>query len=277
MIALVILSLIPVGRTLFFGDENRLRNQIGLSIIFIITFMILGWLSYSIGPIVGAALTFCDAAITAYFTVLLGWNVGKSVSERVKATKNQWIIFIIFAIVNFMVFGAAFMFLGLGALPIEQMIVLLMFPLGILLLPILTVVFRDKEVGPEQTGIMTLILFVFGLYYTYRLISITGSEWILTDIVLQLVLLVYGLASTVAKVNESVNVKPIMTITLVLFVILSRVGSYINKILAEATMWGPIVQVGITSFTILNLAIIGFIVPVYWMWKRKQTVDESIS
>jgi hypothetical protein len=277
MIALVILSLIPVGRTLFFGDENRLRNQIGLSIIFIITFMILGWLSYSIGPIVGAALTFCDAVITAYFTVLLGWNVGKSVSERVKATKNQWIIFIIFAIVNFMVFGAAFMFLGLGALPIEQMIVLLMFPLGILLLPILTVVFRDKEMGPEQTGIMTLILFVFGLYYTYRLISITGSEWILTDIVLQLVLLVYGLASTVAKVNESVNVKPIMTITLVLFVILSRVGSYINKILAEATMWGPIVQVGITSFTILNLAIIGFIVPVYWMWKRKQTVDESIS
>ena len=276
MITLVIISLISRGRDFFFGEQNRFRNQFALSIIFIAVFMVLGWLSYAAGPIVGAALTFCDAIITAYFTVLLGWNISKSVSQKAgESAKMQWTIFLVFAILNFMMFGAAFMFLGLAALPIEQMIVLLMFPLGILLLPILTIVLRNKEIGPDQTSILTLILFAFGLYYTYRLISITGTEWVLSDITIQMILLVYGLASTVAKVNESINVKPTMAITLVLFVILSRVGSYINRLLAESTMWGPIVQVGITSFTILNLAVLGFIVPLYWMWMKKKNVESE--
>ena len=58
IMTLVILSMIPRGRQLFFEGESQLRNQIILSIIFIAIFMMLGGISAALGPTVGAALAF---------------------------------------------------------------------------------------------------------------------------------------------------------------------------------------------------------------------------
>jgi hypothetical protein len=272
MIALVVLSLVPAGRALFFGEKGVLRNQVLLSVVFIVVFMALGWLSALAGPYVGAALAFGDSLITAYFTVLLGWNIGKTFAKKTgNKPKVNWLLFVLFLVMDIMVFGGVYMYMNLGTLPFDQQIVLLMFPLLIVVLPLVAVLFRDRESGPEQTTIMALVLFILGLYYTYRLISISDPSFTLVDIVMQLVLLIYGLSSTVAKVGEDVDLKPMTAITVVLLVILARVGSQVNRVLAAATMWGNIVQIGITSFTILNLAVLGLLVPAYWMWKRRSS------
>jgi hypothetical protein len=277
ILALVVLSVVPIGRHLFFDDKRQLRNQILLSVTFILVFMVLGGISAAAGPIVGAGLAFGDSLVTAYFTVLLGWNIGKSLSEKLGNTiMVNWSLFILFLLLDIMVFGGGYMFLGLATLPFEQQIVLLMFPLVIIALPIITIIMRNKTNGPEQSTVMGLILFGLGIYYTFRLISITEPQFTLLDLALQLVLLVYGLSSTTAKVHEDINLKPLTAITVLLLVILARVGSQVNRLLAAATGWGNAVQVGITSFTILNLAILGLLVPVYWMWRARKHESYSV-
>lgn len=274
VITLIIMSLVPKGRTIFFEDKNQLRNQLLLCIVFVALFMALGFLSALVGPYVGAALTFGDASITAYFTVLLGWNVGNYISAKVaNRPKMNWTVFLVFLVIGIMAFGGAFMFLGLATLPFSQQIVLLVFPLLLVMLPILTIFLRDREAGPDQTTIMAVILFAFGLYYTFRLVNILDPQWTQLDILIQVALLIYGLSTTVAKVEESVGPNPTISLSLVLFVILSRVGSQVNRLLANAAGFGDIVHLGVTSFAILLLSVLGLLVPVYWMRRRKALSD----
>ncbi len=276
IMALVILSLIPIGRELFFEGANQLRNQIILSVGFILVFMALGGISAILGPVVGAALAFGDALVTAYFTVLLGWNIGKTLSEKLGNKMNiNWMLFVLFLVVDVMIFGGAYMFLGISLLPFEQQIVLLMFPLVIVLLPLFTIIFKDGQKGPNQSTIMGCVLFILGIYYTFRLISISNPQFTLIDIVVQAVLLIYGLSSTTAKVHEDISLRPLTAITVLLLVILARVGSQVNRLLAAAAGWGNAVQVGITSFTILNLSVLGLLVPLYWMWYAKKKASYS--
>ncbi len=279
VIALVIFSLIPVGRKLFFSDGKKsLGYQLALCIIFILIFMILGPITALAGPFVGVPLTFGDALITSYFAVLLGWNIGKSISAKLGEKKTlHWVFFVLFWIIDFMIFGAIVIFLNLFSLPFEQQIVMLVFPLGIAILPILTVLFRNNEKGPNQTTLLTFIIFIYGIYYTYRLVSITEPQWAISDVVLQLALLIYGLSTTISKIHDSVGETPTIAVTVVLLIILSRVGSQVSRLLAASIGLGPIVQVGITSFTIFLLAILGLIVPVYWMWQRKKNPEQVLS
>jgi hypothetical protein len=233
--------------------------------------MVLGPVTALAGPYVGVPLAFGDALITAYFAVLLGWNVGKSVSAKLGDKKKlHWIFFVLFWIIDFMIFGALFFVLGLSALPFDQQIVMLVFPLGIALLPILTILFRNEDGIPAQTTLLTLVIFIYGIYHTYRLVSLTEPQWALSDIILNLALLIYGLSTTISKVHESVGEKPTMAVTVILLVILSRVGSQVSKLLATTVGLQTLVQVGIASFTILLIAVLGLLVPVYWMWQRKK-------
>ncbi len=271
LMTLVILSLIPRTRNMFFEGPRKLQYQILLSIVFVAIFMLLGGLSAIAGPYVGAALAFGDALVTAFFTVLLGWNVGRGIMERLDGkTKIKWILFFVFLVVDIMIFGAGYMYLGLATLPFEQQIVMLLFPLCAVILPIMTIMLREDNKGPEQTSILTLFLFGMGLYYTVRLVSIADPQWTLVDILIQSVLLIYGLSSTTVKVHEDTTLRPMTAITVLLLVILARVGAQVNRLLAAAVGFGNIVQIGIVSFTIMNLAILGLLVPVYWMYRYKK-------
>ncbi|TFG14289.1 DUF2975 domain-containing protein [Candidatus Thorarchaeota archaeon] len=270
VMALVVLSLNEQGRTLFFEGNHSLRNQIGLNIVFIAIFMALGGASAAAGPVVGAALAFADASITAYFAILLGWNLSKSISSRFLNKKSLRLAsFLLFLIVNVLVFGGVYMYLNLEALSFEQQIVLLMFPLGMVILPTLTIILRDKEKGPDLTSFMILVVFAFGIYYTLRLINLNNPQWTLADLIIQSVLLIYGLSTTTAKVHEEMDLQPMKAITVILLIILARVGSQVNRLLAAASGFGNIVQYGITSFTVLNLAVFALLLPAYWMWKSQ--------
>jgi len=277
VIALVILSLVPQGRNLFFsGTRKSLGYQAALCLALIILFMALGPIAALAGPFVGVPLTFGDAIITAYFVVLLGWNVGKSVSTKLGEKKSlHWLFFMIFWIIDFIIFGALFFVLGLSTLPFDQQIVLLVFPLGIGLLPILTIIFKDERGIPAQTTLLTLIVFVYGLYHTYRLVTLVEPQWAITDVIIQLALLIYGLSTTISKIHESIGERPTMAVTIILLVILSRVGSQVSRLLAATVGLQELVQVGLTSFTILFLAVLGLLVPVYWMRNfRTQNTQE---
>ncbi|MBD3405523.1 MAG: hypothetical protein GF411_05230 [Candidatus Lokiarchaeota archaeon] len=270
IILLIIFSLVAKGQHLFFNGPNAFRNQVLLSFVVIALFMVLGPITAILGPPVGVSLSFGDALITGYFTVLLGWNIGKSIRNKIESRPSiNWVVFFFFLIIGIISFGGAYTLLGLESLPFEQQMILLMFPLGMILLPVVTILFRDKTKGPEQSSFMVLVLFCIGLFYTFRLVNISNPQWTLFDILVQSILLFYGLSSTVAKVHENESLRPLTAITVVLLVILSRVGSQVNRLLAAATGWGDIVQVGITSFTIVNLSVLGLLVPAYWMWKRK--------
>ena len=276
IMALVIVSLVPKGREFFFEGDNQLRNQIILSIIFIAVFMALGSITAGAGAYVGVALAFGDALITAYFTVLLGWNIGKTFSAKLGNKKNMnWILFVLFLVINIMAFGGAYMYLGIALLPLEQQMVLLMFPLVIIILPLLTFVLKKGESGPDQSTIMGFVLFILGIYYTFRLVSIADPQLTLVDLGVSAVLLIYGLSSTAAKVHEDISLRPMTAITVLLLVILARVGSQVNRLLAAAIGLGNIVQIGITSMTILNLSILGLLVPVFWMWRTKNQRDDD--
>ena len=182
----------------------------------------------------------------------------------------HWAFFIIFWVVDFMIFGALYFVLGLSALPFDQQIVMLVFPLGIALLPILTILFKNKDGIPAQTTILTLVVFVYGIYHTYRLVSLVEPQWTITDVILQLGLLIYGLSTTISKIHESIGEEPTMAVTIVLLIILSRVGSQVSRLLASTVGLQSLVQVGITSFTIVLIAVLGLLVPVYWMWQSKK-------
>jgi hypothetical protein len=277
VIALVILSLVPQGRDLFFtGDRKSLGYQAALCVVFILLFMVLGPVTALAGPIVGVPLTFGDALITAYFAVLLGWNVGKSVSAKLGERKMfHWAFFVLFWIVDFMIFGALVIFLDLFSLPFDQQIVMLVFPLGVAILPILTVLFKNRDGIPAQTTLLTLVVLAYGVYHTYRLVSLVNPQWVISDVVLQLALLIYGLSTTISRVHESIGEKPTMAVTVVLLIILSRVGSQVSRLLAASVGLQSLVQIGITSFTILLLAILGLLVPAYWILKyRRRNTQE---
>ena len=62
----------------------------------------------------------------------------------------------------------------------------------------------------------------------------------------------------------------------VLLVILSRVGSQVNRLLAASVGLGDIVNIGTTSFSLMMLRVLGLVVPAYWMWKRKKAATESV-
>ncbi len=279
VIALVIFSLIPQGRALFFsGKRKSLLYQFALCLIFILIFMALGPITALAGPFVGVPLTFGDALITSYFAVLLGWNLGKSISNKIGEKKTMhWILFMLFWIIDFIIFGAIVMSLNLFSLPFEQQIVMLVFPLGIVLLPIFTIVLQRTEKSVSQTTLLTFVIFIYGLYYTYRLISLTTPLWTISDVLLQLILLTYGLSTTISKIHDSIGTTPTIAVTVVLLVILSRVGSQVSRLLAASIGLGAIVQVGITSFTILLLSVLGLIVPLYWMWQRKKNSNKTSS
>ncbi len=277
VIALIVFSLIPKGREIFFTSGRKgLGYQLVICIIFILVFMVLGPITALAGPFVGVPLTFGDALITSYFAVLLGWNLGKSISNRLDEKKTlHWAVFFLFWIIDFMFFGAVVLFLNLFSLPFEQQIVMLVFPLGIAILPILTLLFKKNEKWPNQTTLLTFIIFIYGMYYTYRLVSITEPQWAITDVALQLALLIYGLSTIISKIHDSIGETPTIAVSIVLLIILSRVGSQVSRLLAASIGLGPMVQVGILSFTILLLAILGLIVPVYWMWQRKKNPEQA--
>ena len=188
----------------------------------------------------------------------------------------HWAFFVIFWIVDFMIFGALYFILGLSTLPFDQQIVMLVFPLGIAILPILTIFFKNEEGIPAQTTLLTLVIFLYGIYHTYRLISLVEPQWAITDVILQLILLIYGLSTTISKIHESIGETPTMAVTIVLLVILSRVGSQVSRLLATSVGMQELVQVGITSFTILLIAVLGLLVPVYWMWQRRKNPDSLL-
>lgn len=247
--------------------------------------MALGPITALAGPFVGVPLTFGDALITSYFAALLGWNLGKSISTRLGEKKKiQWVFFILFWIIDFMIFGAVVFSLDLFSLPFTQQIVMLIFPLGIVILPILTILLRKDDRIPDQTTLLTLFIFIYGIYYTYRLVSLTAPQWAIADVVLQLALLVYGLSTTISKIHDSIGETPNTAVTIVLLLILSRVGSQVSRLLAAyaptevsqlfgGADMGLIVQTGILSFTILLLAVLGLIVPVYWMRQRRRNSE----
>lgn len=275
VIALVVSSLIAQGRAYFFEGTHQTRNQLLLSIIFVAVFMALGSISALAGPFVGAALAFGDALITAYFAILLGWNISKSITSRLQSRASlQWPVFLVVLIIAVMAFGGAYMYLNLGFLPFSQQIVLLVFPLVIILLPLMTILLRSKDAGLDQTPIMSIVIFGWGLYYTYRLLNISDPQWSLIDIATQTILLFYGLSTTIAKFHDTMDLQPGTTLTLVLLAILSRVGSQVNRLLAASVDLGDIVNLGTTSFTLVMLSVLGFLVPVYWMWKRRKTPSE---
>jgi hypothetical protein len=148
--------------------------------------------------------------------------------------------------------------------------VMLVFPLGITILPILTILFKNEKGVPAQTTLLTLVIFAYGIYHTYRLVSLVEPQWAISDVILQLALLIYGLSTTISRIHESIGDTPTMAVTVVLLVILSRVGSQVSRLLATSVGLQTIVQVGITSFTILLIAVLGLLVPAYWMFKRRR-------
>jgi hypothetical protein len=247
-----------------------------LCLVYILLFMALGPITALAGPFVGVPLTFGDALITAYFAVLLGWNIGKSVSAKLGERRMfHWAFFVLFWIVDFILFGALVIFLDIFSLPFDQQIVMLVFPLGVAILPILTILFKNEDGLPAQTTLLTLVVLAYGVYHTYRLVSLVEPQWTISDVILQLTLLIYGLSTTISKIHDSVGEKPTMAVTVVLLFILSRVGSQVSRLLAATVGLQSLVQVGITSFTILLLAVLGMLVPVYWIFKhRRQNTQE---
>jgi hypothetical protein len=118
-----------------------------------------------------------------------------------------------------------------------------------------------------------MVLFALGIYYTFRLASIDNPQWSVADIGILTLLLIYGLSTTVDKIHESKDITINRTISIILLVIVSRVGTQVNRLMAGIAGYGNIVLIGQTSFLILSLAVLGFLVPVYWMWNQRKSVD----
>lgn len=271
MIVLVIASIVTQARTYFFEGDHQTRNQLVLSIVFVAIFMALGGLTALAGPYVGAALAFGDALVTAYFAILLCWNINEAVTSRIgERPRTRWVLFVLSLLLGIIAFGGAFMYV-LSSLPFQQQIVLLIFPLVIILLPVFTLFLREKDSGPTLTPLMAILVFAFGLYYTFRLVNISEPSWSLIDILTQTILLFYGLSTTVAKIHGTGSLTPERTLAIVLLVILSRVGSQVNRLLAASVGLGDIVNVGTTSFSLVMLSVLGLLVPAYWMWRRRRS------
>lgn len=220
-----------------------------------------------------------------YFVPFIAWTICASlfmvvflwdISDRITlfamkfGKKMNLILFVLFFIMGFVTFGAFYMNFDFSALPFESSMILLVFPLYIILLPIVAMIMMYKRKTLKQVSFFGLLVFAVEGYYFIRfnhiLVVLGGvTDTIDTiDAVIQMFLVVYGLG-TMAYNGERLSRMLKLSLEVILLPLLwFKVSSMIVLMtVSEVTVMGYSAVAGSYLALMFGIMIIGTIYGLY--------------
>ncbi|MGQ4913925.1 MAG: hypothetical protein ACP6IU_04140 [Candidatus Asgardarchaeia archaeon] len=199
LLLLTVLMIIPVTRNALLSGR---ATDIKLLILNIISFVFAVFIPPFIFLIIYLIPFVVWTAFAALFMAMFFWDISERLSDFAseKGRTFSLITFLLFFIVGFIAFGAFYTSFDFSTIPFESTMILLVFPLFIILLPIISILVMLKGGALKQTPFYALLIFALEGYYFMRingLINLNSTTNVIDagDTIIQIFLVIYGLGS----------------------------------------------------------------------------------
>ena len=215
-------------------------------------------------------------AINAVVFSLFLKDLSTKLSENLMNNKRVFLVlYLVIWIISFGLFGYLFMTIPWMSLSLFQQMPLLVFPLFILVLPLLDLFYRSKSTTQRPISLFSLLVMGYVFYSWFRYLNWTDQAEILTisDTILDIVMITYiyfSLFKNANKIAERLNNK-ISHEQLLLLFIWSRISSMILLLTVnDYDLLGITASEGTYLITMFLLIVVGFIIGILWIRKGKR-------
>jgi hypothetical protein len=177
---------------------------------------------------------------------------------------------------SFILFGYIFITFPWMSLNLSQQMPLLLFPLFIILLPVLGFILKRKSNSRPQIPLFSLLILGYVLYIWFRYLNYSTQVEILTisdasfDIIL-ITYIYYSLFKHATKITERLNNRISYELLLFLF-IWARISSMILLLtVSEYQILGITASEGTYLITMFLIIIFGFLQGIIWLRKKEKS------
>ena len=211
--------------------------------------------------------------INAVVITLLLKDITIKASEKWQKSNKLYLAFyIIFWLISFGLFGYIFISIPWMSLSIFQQMPLLIFPLFIIILPIINLFLKSKTGIRPPITLFSILLLAYTFYTWFRYLNWTDQTELLTitDALLDIVMITYiyfSLFKNANKLAERLNNKISYEQLLLLF-IWARISSMILLLtVSDYALFGISASEGTYLITMFLLIVVGFIIGFLWIRK----------
>jgi hypothetical protein len=251
-------------------DNHTILKLVGLNILFFVLALFIPIIIFIGLYIVAYFMWYVINAIV--FTLFLK-DISSKVSEKlIKNEKVYLISQIIFWVISFGLFGFLFMSIPWMSLNIFQQMPLLIFPLFIIILPLINFILKSKTGLRPPITLFAILISAYTFYTWFRYLNWTNQTDLLTisDAILDIVMITYiyfSLFKNANKLAEKLNNKISYEQLLLLF-IWARISSMILLLtVSDYELLGISASEGTYLISMFLLIVVGFVIGFYWIRK----------
>ncbi len=258
--------------------EKAYLKLIGLNVIFF-----LGALFIPVGIFIGVYIIafFCWYSLSALFFIIFSRGISfKSMEPFNKKNKSLPILlYLIIWFIMFSLFGASFIYIPWMSLDIFKQMPLLIFPLFIIILPLLGLLLKPKSGIRVPITLFSLIISAYTFYNWIRYLSWTENSKLFTisDAVIDIMLITYAFFA-LSKNSKKISVlmkNKVSADQLLLLFIWSRISSMILLLtVSDYELFGISALEGSYLAQMFLIMVIGFIIGIFWI-RKGLVADDS--
>jgi hypothetical protein len=251
-------------------DDHAILKLVGLNILFFVLALFIPIIIFVGLYIVAYFLWYVINAIV--FTLFLK-DISSKVSEILLKNEKIYLISnIIFWFISFGLFGFLFIAIPWMSLNVFQQMPLLLFPLFIIILPLINFILKSKTGVRPPITLFAILISTYTFYTWFRYQNWTDQTDVLTitDAILDIVMITYiyfSLFKNANKLAERLN-NIISYEQLLLLFIWARISSMILLLtLSDYKLLGISASEGSYLITMFLLIVVGFILGFQWIRK----------
>ncbi len=258
------------------------KGNIYLKLLILNVIFFVGALFIPIGIFIGVYVVafFCWYSLSALFFILFLRGITLKSMKKI-SLKNGFLPILLYLIIWFLsfgLFGFAFISIPWMSFDLFKQMPLLVFPLFIIILPLLGLSLKPKSGTRVPITLFSLLIFVYTFYNWIRYLTWTENSKVFTisDAVIDIILITYAFfaMSKNAKKFSGLMKNKISADQFLLLFIWSRISSMILLLtVSDYELFGISASEGSYLATMFLIMVVGFLVGIYWIRKGLTSKD----
>lgn len=252
------------------------KGNIYLRLLILNAIFFVGALFIPIGIFIGTYIIafFCWYSLSALFFILFLRGITLRSTEKIMLKKGflPILLSLIIWIISFGLFGVIFISIPWMSLDIFKQMPLLIFPLFIIILPLLGLLLKPKSGTRVPITLFSLLIFAYTFYNWIRYLNWTANSkaFTISDAVIDIILITYtffALFKNAGKISDLVKNKVNIDQFLLLF-IWTRISSMILLLtVSDYELLGISASEGSYLAMMFLIMMVGFLVGIFWIRK----------